>query len=77
MGIIIDTDQINITKSLEIKDEKNKVIGDLRSACFSPHFKKVIGIGMVNKPFWKPSQLVKIDINNKTFNGKVCDLPFI
>ncbi len=77
MGIIIDTDKINITKSLEIKDEKNKIIGELRSACFSPHFKKVIGIAMVNKPFWKLSQPVKIDINNKTFNGKVCDLPFI
>ena len=77
MGLVIDTDVISITKSLDIKDEKNKLIGELRSACYSPHFKKVIGIGMINKPFWKPSQLVKIDINNETFNGKVCDLPFI
>ncbi len=77
MGLVIDTDEISITKSLDIKDEKNKLIGELRSACYSPHFKKVIGIGMINKPFWKPSQLVKIDINNETFNGKVCDLPFI
>tara|TARA_B100000029_G_scaffold292795_1_gene286324 strand:- start:4834 stop:5943 length:1110 start_codon:yes stop_codon:yes gene_type:complete len=77
MGLVIDTDEISISKSLDIKDEKNKLIGELRSACYSPHFKKVIGIGMINKPFWKPSQLVKIDINNETFNGKVCDLPFI
>ena len=32
---------------------------------------------MIKKPFWEVSQNVKIDINNDTFDGKVCDLPFI
>jgi|TARA_B100000929_G_scaffold284595_1_gene267071 dimethylsulfoniopropionate demethylase len=77
MGLIIDTNETSLTKSLDVKDENNKIIGELRSACFSPHFNKVIGIAMINKPFWTPSQLVKIDINNKICNGKVCDLPFI
>ena len=56
---------------------KGTKIGELRSACYSPHFGKVIGIAMMDKTFAKDSQSVEIDINNNTFNGKVCDLPFI
>ena len=77
MGLVIDTSEISLSESLDIKDENGNVIGELRSACFSPHYKKVIGIGMINKPFWSPSQIVKIELNGKIFNGKVCDLPFI
>ena len=77
VGLIIDAKEISLTKSLEIKDENNNSVGELRSACFSPHFKTVIGIAMINKPFWSPSQIVKIEINGKICNGKVCDLPFI
>jgi len=32
---------------------------------------------MIKKPFWEVSQTVKIEINKQTFDGKVCDLPFI
>jgi len=49
----------------------------LRSACYSPHFKKVVGIAMMYKSFWEKSQSFKIEINGDTFNGKVCDLPLI
>ena len=77
VGLIIDTNEISLTKSLEVKDEKDNIIGELRSACFSPHFNKVIGIAMIHKPFWSLSQSVKIKINSKICDGKVCDLPFI
>ena len=77
VGLIIDAKEISLTRSLEIKDENNNSVGELRSACFSPHFKTVIGIAMINKPFWSPSQIVKIEINGKICSGKVCDLPFI
>ena len=77
VGLIIDAKEISLTKSLEIKDENNNSVGELRSACFSPHFKTVIGIAMINRPFWSPSQIVKIEINGKICSGKVCDLPFI
>jgi len=77
MGIQIEAKEINLSNSLDIKNEKNNTIGELRSACYSPHFGKVIGIAMMSKPFWNISQLLKIEINNSTFNGKVCDLPFI
>ena len=76
MGVILDLEKLSITKSLDIY-EKEKKIGDLRSACFSPHFKKVIGIAMISEPFCKVSQTVYLNIDGKKVSGKVCDLPFI
>ena len=77
MGVLIETKEISLSASLTMKDEKSNKIGELRSACYSPYFGKVIGIAMVDQPFCKVSQFVKIEINNHTFNGKLCDLPFI
>ena len=77
MGVKIDTNAISVTESISIFDENNNEIGELRSGGYSPHFKKVIGIAMLKKPYWETSQNIKISINNKIFNGKVCDLPFI
>ena len=77
MGVQIESKEISLSGSTDIKDEKNIKIGELRSACYSPYFGKVIGIAMMDSPFWKPTQSVKIEINSNTFNGKVCDLPFI
>ena len=77
MGIKLDIKEISLSGSLDLKDEKGNIIGELRSACYSPHFGKVIGIAMIKKPFWEVSQTIKIEINNQTFDGKVCDLPFI
>ena len=64
-------------KALREIEEKNKKIGELRSACYSPRFKKVVGIAMMYKLFWEKSQSFKIEINGDTFSGKVCDLPLI
>ena len=77
MGVQIDAKAIDVSGSIDLKDENNKKIGELRSGCYSPYFGKVIGIAMINKPFWEVSQTVKIEINKQTFDGKVCDLPFI
>ena len=77
MGVIIETNEINVSKSIDIYDNKNSKIGELRSGVYSPHFKKVIGIAMFNKPYYEVSQTFKISINDNIFEGKVCDLPFI
>jgi len=77
MGVIIDAREISVSKSIELVDDNNRKIGELRSGVYSPHFKKVIGIAMLDKPYYKDSQLFKISINDSTFEGKVCDLPFI
>jgi len=76
MGVKIDAQEISLTSSKNIYDENNTLIGELRSSTYSPQFKQVIGIAMIKKPFWKNSQAFKIELNNNTFNGKVCDLPF-
>ena len=76
-GVKIDLQEISLTSSKNIYDVNNVIIGELRSATYSPLFKQVIGIAMIKKPFWKNTQAFKIDINGKTFDGKVCDLPFI
>ena len=76
-GIKIDIKEINLTGSKNLYDEKNNIIGELRSSCYSPHFQMVIGIAMIQKSHWEVSQTFKIQINDITINGKVCDLPFI
>ena len=77
MGVLIETDKIHLTKSLNLKDKKGNFIGDLRSACYSPHFKKVIGIAMINEPYYKPSTTGLLEIEGNSLAVKVCDLPFI
>ena len=77
MGVMLDIDKISITGSLELSDQNNNIIGELRSACYSPHFKKVIGIAMMKKPHWNVDQDIKAKINGEICVGKVCDLPFI
>ena len=77
MGVIVDAKEINVSKSIDLINDKNSKIGELRSGAYSPHFKKVIGIAMLDKNHWEVSQTFKISINDSTFEGKVCDLPFI
>ena len=77
MGVIIEAKEINVSKYIDLFNDKNLKIGELRSGVYSPHFKKVIGIAMLDKPFFEVSQKFKISINGDVFEGKVCDLPFI
>ena len=77
MGVTIDAKEISVSKSINLINEKNTKIGELRSGVYSPHFKKVIGIAMIDKPYCKVSETFKISINGDVFEGKVCDLPFI
>jgi dimethylsulfoniopropionate demethylase len=77
MGIKFDAKEISLSGSLQLTDENNNIIGELRSACYSPHFGKVIGIAMMKKPYWDVSQTVKANINDNISTGNVCDLPFI
>ena len=77
MGVMIEAKEINVSKSISLINEKNLKIGELRSGVYSPHFKKVIGIAMLEKPYFEVSQTFKISINDSIFEGKVCDLPFI
>ncbi len=58
---------------------KNQIIGELRSAVYSPNPKhnKVIGIAMISKGYFDVGQKFEITINQKNYVGEVCSLPFI
>ena len=77
MGVKIESDSISITETIKIFDNNENHIGELRSGVYSPHFNKVIGIAMLKKSNWDTGTRIKININGKSVNGTVCDLPFI
>ena len=77
MGVQIEVNNISLTGSVNIMSNDGNLIGDLRSACYSPHFKKVIGIAMINEPFCKASVTGELKIEGKNLSLKVCELPFI
>ena len=77
MGAKIDTDNINLTQEEKLYDNNKKEVGVLRSAAFSPNFKKVIGIAMINKDFWNMTEKFEIIINGSVKSGKICELPIL
>jgi dimethylsulfoniopropionate demethylase len=77
MGVMINLDKINMSQSIELKDNENNIIGDMRSAVFSPTFKKVIGIAMFKKPYWDVGLEFNINIEGVSTKGTICDIPFI
>ena len=77
MGIKIDHTKIDMYCEKTLYDDNKNIVGTVRSATYSPTFKKVIGIAMINKPYWDAKIQFNIDIDEKIFVGTICDLPFI
>ena len=77
MGVMINLDKINMSQSIELKDNENNIIGDMRSAVYSPTFKKVIGIAMFQKPYWDVGLEFNINIEDISTKGTICNIPFI
>ena len=75
MGVKIDLDKIEITEEKPLQNG-NSIIGHLRSAVYSPHFKKVVGIAMINKEYWDKKISFELEVNGKKSKGTICDLPF-
>jgi dimethylsulfoniopropionate demethylase len=76
MGVKIEASWVSITKEIPMYNEK-VVIGMLRSAGFSPKFKKIVGIAMVNKDFWGIGQNFTTNIGGEKVLGEVCKLPIL
>ena len=74
MGVKIDTNELSLSNT-ELLDMKNQVIGELRSAAFSPKFNKIVGISMIRKEFCNVAHKFKIKINKKLVSGEVVNLP--
>ena len=75
MGILIVMDKIEVTESIFLYDNNN-LVGDLRSATYSPNFKKVVGIAMIKKEYWDKKTSFELEIGGKKTKGTICDLPF-
>ena len=76
MGVKIDLDKIEIIEEKPLQNGKS-LVGHLRSAVYSPHFKKVVGIAMINKEYWDKKTTFDLEINGKKCKGSVCDLPIV
>ena len=76
MGVLIDLDKIEVTESIPIYNN-NDIVGDLRSATYSPNLKKVVGIAMVKKEYWDKKTPIELKIGDKKSKGTLCDLPIV
>ena len=76
MGVKINSDTLNLT-SVDLLNKKKQIIGNLRSAAFSPTFKKLVGIAMINKEYCKNNEIFNVNLNGKLIDGEVCELPII
>jgi len=76
MGVKIDLDEIEMMEERSLQNGKS-LIGHLRSAVYSPHFKKVVGIAMIKKEYWDKKTPFELEINGKKSKGSIYDLPLV
>ena len=76
MGVKIELDKIEMMDEIPLQNGKN-LVGYLRSAVYSPHFKKVVGIAMINREYWDKKTTFELEINGKKCKGSICDLPLV
>ena len=76
MGVKIDLDKIEMMEERPLLNGKI-LIGYLRSAVYSPHFKKVVGIAMIKKEYWDKKTPFELEIDGKKSKGLICDLPLV
>jgi len=75
MGVKIDLDKVEMMEEIPLQNGKS-LVGHLRSAVYSPHFKKVVGIAMIKKEYWDKKTSFELEIDHKKSIGSICDLPF-
>ena len=76
MGVKINADKINLRSAINLTID-DKIIGEIRSACYSPTFKKVIGIAMIFNPYFLKKDQFNIVIDNNLHTGEICEIPFV
>jgi len=76
--------KIKDLKKIEVDSEINIylndiIIGELRSAVFSPNpkYKQVIGIAMMQNGYFNVGQKFEVIVNDQKYKGEVCSLPFV
>ena len=76
MGVKIDLEKIEMMEERPLQNGKS-LVGYLRSAVYSPHFKKVVGIAMIKKEYWDKKTPFELEISGKKSKGLICDLPLV
>ena len=76
MGVLIDLDKIEMTEEIPLYNGNN-LVGNLRSATYSPNLKKVVGIVMTKKEYWDKKTPIELKIGDKKSNGTLCNLPIV
>ena len=76
IGLVINISQISVTKHIPIFLNSDR-IGDLRSACYSPYFKKCIGIAMIQKSKQNLHQPLTLSLDGKKVEAEMTKFPFI
>ncbi len=74
MGVLIDLDKIEMTEEIPLYNGNN-LVGNLRSATYSPNLKKVVGIVMTKKEYWDKKTPIELKIGDKKSKGTLCNLP--
>ena len=76
MGVLIDLDKIEMTEEMPLYNGNN-LVGNLRSATYSPNLKKVVGIVMTKKEYWDKKTPIELKIGDKKSKGTLCNLPIV
>ena len=76
MGVKIDLNAIEMMEEQPLQNGKS-LVGHLRSATYSPHFKNVVGIAMIQKEYWDKKTTFELKIGDKKSKGSICDLPLV
>jgi len=76
MGVKIDLDEVEMMEERPLQNGES-LVGHLRSAVYSPHFKKVVGIAMIKKEYWDKKTTFALEVNGKKSKGSICDLPLV
>ena len=71
----IDLNSLSANLNYFLINDKEELIGDLRSAAYSPTFKKIVGIAMIKKDYFKEKKDFYTNTNNKWVEGEICNLP--
>jgi dimethylsulfoniopropionate demethylase len=76
MGVLIDINKIEVTEEISLYNNEN-LVGNLRSAAYSPNLKKVVGIAMINKAYWNEKNSIELRFDGRSSKARLCNLPIV
>ena len=75
VGLKLQINKISLSKTLSVF-HKDQLIGDLRSACFSPKFQCCLGIAMIDTAHQNYSAPLNLMIDGQEITAEMTSIPF-